>query len=223
MHVAAFSVLFGAVGPGHYQLGTKIFGAGLGITAYIYGLRHAFDADHIAAIDNTTRKLRGEGRRPKSVGSWFAMGHSTIVAGAAALVAAGAHIVGALTSGTSTANQTLGIIGTGVGGSFLYIIAILNLVALTGIVRVFRAMRGGELDEAQLETHLQNRGFMNRILGPLTRTITRPGQMYPVGILFGLGSTPRPRSPSWYWPAPAPPAGCPGTRSWSCPCCSPVA
>ena len=187
MHVVAFGVLFGAVGPGHYQLGTKIFGVGLGITAYTYGLRHAFDADHIAAIDNTTRKLRGEGRRPKSVGFWFAMGHSTIVAGMAALVAAGAHIVGALTSGSSTANQTLGIIGTGVGGSFLYIIAILNLVALIGIVRVFRAMRGGELDEAQLETHLQNRGFMNRILGRLTRTITRPGQMYPVGILFGLG------------------------------------
>jgi len=187
MHVVAFGVLFGAVGPGHYQLGTKIFGVGLGITAYTYGLRHAFDADHIAAIDNTTRKLRGEGRRPKSVGFWFAMGHSTIVAGMAALVAAGAHIVGALTSGSSTANQTLGIIGTGVGGSFLYVIAILNLVALTGIVRVFRAMRGGELDEARLETHLQNRGFMNRILGRLTRTITRPGQMYPVGVLFGLG------------------------------------
>ena len=187
MHVAAFSILLGAVGPGHYQLGTKIFGVGLGITAYAYGLRHAFDADHIAAIDNTTRKLRGEGRRPKSVGFWFAMGHSTIVAGMAALVAAGAHIVGALTSDSSTANQTLGIIGTGVGGSFLYLIAILNLVALTGIVRVFRAMRGGELDEARLETHLQSRGFMNRILGRLTRTITRPGQMYPVGILFGLG------------------------------------
>jgi len=187
LHAAAFGILLGLVGPGHYQLGTKIFGVGLGITAYTYGLRHAFDADHIAAIDNTTRKLRGEGRRPKSVGFWFAMGHATIVAGMAALVAAGAHIVGALTSGTSTANQTLGIIGTGVGGSFLYLIAILNLVALIGIVKVFRAMRGGELDEARLETHLQSRGFMNRILGRLTSTITRPGQMYPVGILFGLG------------------------------------
>jgi len=187
MHVAAFSILLGAVGPGHYKLGTKIFGVGLGVTAYTYGLRHAFDADHIAAIDNTTRKLRGEGRRPKSVGFWFAMGHATIVAGMAALVAAGAHIAGTLTSDRSTANQTLGIIGTGVGGSFLYLIAILNLVALAGIVRVFRAMRGGELDEAQLEHHLQNRGFMNRILGRLTRAITRPGQMYPVGVLFGLG------------------------------------
>ena len=223
MHVAAFGVLFGAVGPGHYQLGTKIFGVGLGITAYTYGLRHAFDADHIAAIDNTTRKLRGEGRRPKSVGFWFAMGHSTIVAGMAALVAAGAHIVGTLTSGTSTANQTLGIIGTGVGGSFLYIIAILNLVALIGIVRVFRAMRGGELDEAQLETHLQYRGLMNRILGRLTRTSPGRARCTRSVSCSASVSTPRPRSRSWCWPAPAPPAGCPGTRSWSCPCCSPAA
>ncbi|HEU5416178.1 MAG TPA: HoxN/HupN/NixA family nickel/cobalt transporter [Streptosporangiaceae bacterium] len=187
LHLVAFGILFGVVGPGHYRLGTKVFGVGLGITAYTYGLRHAFDADHIAAIDNTTRKLRGEGRRPKSVGFWFAMGHATIVAGMAALVAAGAHIVGDLTSGASTANQTLGLIGTGLTGAFLYVIAILNLFALAGIVRVFRSMRGGELDEARLEAHLQARGFMNRILGRLTKAITRPGQMYPVGILFGLG------------------------------------
>jgi high-affinity nickel-transport protein len=121
------------------------------------------------------------------VGFWFAMGHSSIVAILAALVAAGVHIVVTLTSDSSITNQTLGIISTAVSGSFLYIIAILNLVALAGIVRVFRAMRGGELDEAQLEHHLQSRGFMNRILGRLTRTITRPGQMYPVGILFGRG------------------------------------
>jgi high-affinity nickel-transport protein len=187
MHVVAFAVLFGVVGPAHYKLGTKVFGVGLGITAYTYGLRHAFDADHIAAIDNTTRKLRGDGSRPKSVGFWFAMGHSTIVAGMAALVATGAHIVGALTTDGSTTNQTLGLIGTSVSGGFLYIIAILNLFALVGIIRVFRAMRSGELDEEKLEAHLQARGFMNRILGRLTKTITRPGQMYPVGVLFGLG------------------------------------
>ena len=121
------------------------------------------------------------------MGFWFAMGHSSIVAVLAALVAAGVHIVVTLTSDSSITNQTLGIISTAVSGSFLYIIAILNLVALAGIVRVFRAMQGGELDEAQLEHHLQSRGFMNRILGRLTRTITWPGQMYPVGILFGLG------------------------------------
>lgn len=186
-HAAAFGVLFGAIGPAHFTLGAKVFGVGLGITAYTYGLRHAFDADHIAAIDNTTRKLRGDGKRPKSVGFWFAMGHSTIVAGMAALAAADAHIVGDLTSDTSTANQALGVISTCVSGGFLYLIAILNLAALAGIVRVFRAMRSGQLDEARLEEHLASRGFMNRILGRLTKAITRPGQMYPVGMLFGLG------------------------------------
>jgi high-affinity nickel-transport protein len=187
MHVVAFVILFGVVGPAHYKLGTKVFGVGLGVTAYTYGLRHAFDADHIAAIDNTTRKLRGEGKRPKSVGFWFAMGHSSMVAGMAALVAAGAHIVGTLTNDGSRTSKTLGIVSTGSSGGFLYLIGALNLVALVGIVRVFRAMRSGELDEAQLEAHLQARGFLNRILGRLTRAINRPGQMYPVGVLFGIG------------------------------------
>ncbi len=187
VHVVAFGLLFGVIGPAHYKLGTSVFGVGLGITAYTYGLRHAFDADHIAAIDNTTRKLRGDGKRPKSVGFWFAMGHSTIVAGLAALVAAGAHIVGTLTSDSSATSHTLGIISTGASGGFLYVIAILNLAALAGIVRVFRAMRRGEFDEELLEVHLASRGFMNRILGRLTKAITRPGQMYPVGVLFGLG------------------------------------
>ena len=187
MHVVAFTVLFAVIGPAHYKLGTKVFGVGLGITAYTYGLRHAFDADHIAAIDNTTRKLRGDGGRPKSVGFWFAMGHSTMVAGMAAMVAAGAHIVTSLTSDRSRTNQTLGLISTGVGGTFLYLIAAINLVALIGIVRVFRAMRTGELDESGLEAHLQSRGVLNRVLGRLTRAITRPGQMYGVGVLFGLG------------------------------------
>ena len=187
MHVLAFGILLGVVGPAHYKLGTKVFGVGLGITAYTYGLRHAFDADHIAAIDNTTRKLRGDDKRPKSVGFWFAMGHSSVVAGMAALVATGAHVVNTLTDDTNRTSQTLGLISTGVSGGFLYVIAILNLFALTGIVRVFRAMRSGELDEGKLEEHLQARGFMNRLLGGLTRTITRPGQMYPIGLLFGLG------------------------------------
>ena len=187
MHAVAFGILFGIVGPAHYQLGTKVFGVGLGITAYTYGLRHAFDADHIAAIDNTTRKLRGDDKRPKTVGFWFAVGHSSVVAGMAALVAAGAHVVDTLTDDKNGTSQTLGLVSTGVSGGFLYVIAILNLFALVGIVRVFRAMRGGELDEDTLEQHLQSRGFMNRLLGGLTRAITRPGQMYVVGLLFGLG------------------------------------
>jgi high-affinity nickel-transport protein len=187
LHVVAFGLLLGVIGPAHVRLGTQAFSVGLGITAYTYGLRHAFDADHIAAIDNTTRKLRGDGKRPKSVGFWFAMGHSSVVAGMAALVAAGAHAVGGLTSDGTTARTTLGLIGTGVSGGFLYLIAALNLVALIGIVRVFRAMRSGELDEQKLEEHLRSRGFLARILGRLTRTITRPGQMYFMGLLFGLG------------------------------------
>ncbi|AGL17059.1 HoxN/HupN/NixA family nickel/cobalt transporter [Actinoplanes sp. N902-109] len=187
LHVVAFGLLFGLVAPAGLQVGTEAFGVGLGITAYTYGLRHAFDADHIAAIDNTTRKLRGDGRRPKSVGFWFAMGHASVVAVLAALVAAGAHAVGELTDDGTTLNHTMGLISTGVSGSFLYVIAALNLVALAGIVRVFRAMRSGELDEHKLEQHLQARGLLARVLGRLTRTITRPGQMYVVGLLFGLG------------------------------------
>ncbi len=187
MHVVGFFVLFAIVGPADYRLGTKVFGVGLGITAYTYGLRHAFDADHIAAIDNTTRKLRADGGRPKSVGFWFAMGHSTLVAVLAALVAAGTKIATALTSDGSNAKLTLGLIGTSVSGIFLYLIAALNLAALIGIVKVFRAMRRGVLDEAKLEHHLQSRGFLNRILGRLTRAITKPWQMYPIGLLFGLG------------------------------------
>ena len=187
MHAVAFGILFGIVGPAHYQLGTKVFGVGLGITAYTYGLRHAFDADHIAAIDNTTRKLRGDDKRPKSVGFWFAMGHSSVVAGMAALVATGAHVVNTLTDDSNGTSKTLGLVSTGASGGFLYVIAILNLFALLGILRVFRAMRSGELDEEKLEQHLQSRGFMNRLLGGLTKAITRPGQMFPVGLLFGLG------------------------------------
>jgi nickel/cobalt transporter (NiCoT) family protein len=187
LHVVAFGLLFLVVAPGRLRLGTEAFGVGLGITAYTYGLRHAFDADHIAAIDNTTRKLRGDGKRPKSVGFWFAMGHSSTVAGMAALVAAGAHAVGALATDGTAMNRTLGLIGTGVSGGFLYLIAAMNLVALVGIVRVFRAMRSGELDEQKLEHHLQARGLLARVLGRLTRTITRPGQMYFAGLLFGAG------------------------------------
>jgi len=187
LHVVAFAILLGVVGPAHYKLGTKVFGVGLGITAYTYGLRHAFDADHIAAIDNVTRKLRGDGRRPKSVGFWFAMGHSSVVAGMAALVAGGAHVVTDLTSDGSTTSQTLGLISTSVSGAFLYIVAFLNLFALLGIYRVFQRMREGGYDEAELEHHLASRGLMARILGRLTRTVTRPGQMFPVGLIFGLG------------------------------------
>ncbi|NVK76990.1 HoxN/HupN/NixA family nickel/cobalt transporter [Streptomyces morookaense] len=187
LHVAAFGVLFLLVAPHHYTVDSKVFGVGLGITAYTLGMRHAFDADHIAAIDNTTRKLMADGKRPVSVGFWFALGHSSVVVVLAALVSGGTHLAGTLMNESSTTHQTLGVIGTSISGGFLYLIAALNLIALAGILRIFRAMREGRYDEAELEQQLDSRGFMNRILGRFTRSITRPGQMFPLGFLFGLG------------------------------------
>ncbi|MEV5440144.1 HoxN/HupN/NixA family nickel/cobalt transporter [Streptomyces sp. NPDC052682] len=187
LHVVAFGVLFLLVVPGHYEVGDKAFGIGLGITAYTLGMRHAFDADHIAAIDNTTRKLMADGKRPVSVGFWFALGHSSVVVVLALLIAGGTQLAGRVMDEDSRTHQVLGVLGTTVSGSFLYLIAALNLVALVGILKVFRAMRAGAYDERELEAHLDARGFMNRILGRLTRSISRPGQMFPLGFLFGLG------------------------------------
>jgi high-affinity nickel-transport protein len=187
MHLVGFGVLFGLVGPAHYSLGSQVFGVGLGLTAYTYGMRHAFDADHIAAIDNTTRKLRGDGRRPKSVGFWFAMGHSAMVFVLAGLVMVGAHAVSVLSSDDSRTHRTLGLVGTLSSGLFLYLIAFLNLAALTGIWRVWRGLRRGDFDESELEAHLESRGLLARLLGGLTRLIHRPVQMFTVGLLFGIG------------------------------------
>ena len=188
MHVAAFGILAALVAPHHYTVGKQAFGLGLGITAYTLGMRHAFDADHIAAIDNTTRKLMADGGRPVSVGFWFALGHSTIVMVLAAGIAAGARrATGALTDDGSSAHGALEVVSTSASGGFLYLIGILNLVALIGIVKVYKAMRAGRYDEAALTEQLDKRGFLNRILGRLTKSVSRPGQMYPVGLLFGVG------------------------------------
>jgi high-affinity nickel-transport protein len=171
-----------------HTLGTKTFGLGVGVSAYTLGMRHAFDADHIAAIDNTTRKLISEEKRPLSVGFWFSLGHSTVVFVLAFLLSLGIKsLVGPVTEDNSGLHQVTGLIGTSVSGGFLILIAGINIVILLGILKVFRAMRRGEYDEATLEEHLNNRGLMNRILRPVTRSITRPGQMYLVGVLFGLG------------------------------------
>jgi high-affinity nickel-transport protein len=187
LHVAAWGILVLLVLPHHYAIGKQVFGIGLGVTAYTLGLRHAFDADHIAAIDNTTRKLMADGKRPVSVGFWFALGHSTVVLVLAALISVGAHAVTTLTSDSSGTHQALGVVSTGVSGVFLYLIAVLNLVVMIGIVRIWRAMRHGEFDQSDLEARLDSRGFFNRFLGRLTRAISHPAQMYPVGLLFGLG------------------------------------
>jgi high-affinity nickel-transport protein len=187
LHLVAFGILAALVVPNHYRVGTQVFGLGLGVTAYTLGMRHAFDADHIAAIDNTTRKLMADGKRPISVGFWFALGHSTVIVLLAGGIAAGARLATHLTNGDSSARQDLGVVSTLASGGFLYLIAALNLVSLLGIWRVFRAMRAGQFDERRLQQHLDRRGFMSRILGRLTRSISRPAQMYPVGLLFGIG------------------------------------
>ena len=189
LHVVGFLALIELVAPKRYSLGgAGVFTIGIGVTAYTLGLRHAFDADHISAIDNTTRKLMSEGKRPLSVGFWFSLGHSTIVFLLAFLLAIGVRsLSGPLKHENSSLHQVTNYLGTGISGAFLYLIAALNVVILVGIIKVFREMRGGQYDEERLEDHLQKRGFMNRLFGGLVKTVAKPQQMYPVGVLFGLG------------------------------------
>jgi nickel/cobalt transporter (NiCoT) family protein len=159
--------------------------AGLGVLAYTFGLRHAFDADHIAAIDNTTRKLLHERQRPLGVGFFFSLGHSTIVFGLATGLAVGTQTVHAQ---LPALQQYGSVVGTSVSGTFLWAIGILNLVVLVDIVRLFLDLRHGSYDEERLERRLLERGFVNRfVLGRLAHRITKSWQMYPLGVLFGLG------------------------------------
>ncbi|MDQ6834562.1 MAG: HoxN/HupN/NixA family nickel/cobalt transporter [Actinomycetota bacterium] len=189
LHVVGFVTLFALVAPSHYSLGASgTFTVGIGLTAYTLGMRHAFDADHISAIDNTTRKLMSEGKRPLSVGFWFSLGHSTVVFALAFLISVGVRSLdGPVKNDTSSLHQVTGWIGTGVSGTFLYIIAALNVVILVGIIKVFREMKTGRYDEQALEEQLNSRGLMNRVFGRLTKAVTQPKQMYPIGVLFGLG------------------------------------
>jgi nickel/cobalt transporter (NiCoT) family protein len=157
-------------------------------------MRHAFDADHIAAVDNTTRKLiadrtrEGGDRQPLSVGFWFSLGHSTIVFGLSLLLALGIKALASpVENDGSTLHSVTGVIGASVSGVFLLVLGILNLAVLVGILEVFREMRSGRYDEAELEDHLAKRGFMNRFLGGLTKSVRKPWHIYPVGVLFGLG------------------------------------
>ena len=188
LHIVGWGLLIGVVAPHDYHVGAQVLGVGLGITAYTLGMRHAIDADHIAAIDNTTRKLMADGQRPVSVGFWFSLGHSSVVFVMVMGIALG---VRALSTGISEHNSALqdttGVWGTSVSGVFLVLIGLLNLAALIGILKVFGAMRRGHYDEAALERQLDARGFLNRILGRVNKLVRRPWQMYPVGFLFGLG------------------------------------
>jgi high-affinity nickel-transport protein len=182
-------VLLAVVVPQQLPLeGTATFGVGIGVTAYLLGVRHAFDADHIAAIDNTTRKLVSEGQRARGVGFWFSLGHSSVVFLLALLLALGVRtLVGQLGDDSSSVKATLGVVGTLVGGGFLVLIGLLNLQALVGIGRVFSRMRTEPLDDEALERHLASRGLMARLLGRVMRAVTKPWHMYGVGFVFGIG------------------------------------
>jgi len=184
LHIVGFGVFIAFVVPSHYK------GLGIGVAglAYSLGLRHAFDADHISAIDNTTRKLMNEGKRPLSIGYWFSLGHSTIVVAiGVGIVVAEKAVYGAVSNRNSSLEQFGGIFGTVVSATFLYLIALLNIVILAGIFRVFRAMRQGTYDEAELERQLNNRGLMSRFFGRWMKTIDKEWKIYPVGMVFGMG------------------------------------
>jgi high-affinity nickel-transport protein len=175
LHVAGWGLLLAAAAGRPTILA-------LGGLAYTFGLRHAFDADHIAAIDNTTRKLLQDGGKPVGVGFFFSLGHSTVVF----LVAAALGLtVKWFLDGQMRA--TGGLLGTIVSGGFLLLIGLFNLVILVGIISVYRKLRSGQYDEQSLELDLTAGGLMSRIFGRLFRVIRHSWQMYPIGFLFGLG------------------------------------
>jgi len=189
MHLVGFGVFIAFVVPSHY----KGLGFGVAVTAYTLGLRHAFDADHISAIDNTTRKVMNERQgtdnpRPFSFGFFFSLGHSTIVVAIGiGIIIAEKTVYGQVSNNSSGLEHFGGLFGTVVSASFLFLIAMLNLVILAGIVKVWQAMKRGEYNEEELEGHLENRGFFYRFFGRWMKAITKEWQMYPVGVVFGMG------------------------------------
>ena len=188
LHVSGAFLMWKAT-TGIYVLADgTLFGWGTAVLAYTLGMRHAFDADHISAIDNTTRKLMSEGQRPLATGFFFSLGHSSVVAALAILLTFGIKAVGSqLKDEDSALNHYTGIIGLTVSGTFLMLIAILNLIVLVSIVGVFFKMRKGLYNEEELEKHLNSRGLLMRFFGPIARRIDKSWKMYPLGILFGLG------------------------------------
>ena len=158
---------------------------GLGLAAYMFGLRHAFDADHIAAVDDTVRFLLQKGKKPLGVGFFFSLGHSTIVL----LLAIGISVAAAAVKQGLPEMQHIGsLIGASVSGVFLWIIGVLNLLVLLDILKVWQQARTRAHDHAHLDQLLQQRGLLNRLFGGrLQKAINHSWQMYPLGLLFGLG------------------------------------
>jgi high-affinity nickel-transport protein len=158
---------------------------GTAVLAYSLGLRHAIDADHIAAIDNVTRKLMQDGQRPVAVGFFFALGHSTVVVVASIAVALAAS---ALTDQLAPYREIGGILGTSASALFLFVIAVANLIVLRGVYRAFRLVeRGGHVTEEELDALQQQRGWLARLFKPLFRFVSKSWHLYPIGLLFALG------------------------------------
>ena len=188
LNLLGWGIFAVAIQPHHFRYAGLGIGLGVALTAWTLGARHAFDADHISAIDNTTRKLMTDGKRPLGTGFFFALGHSTIIVVVGiGLGFAAKAVFGAVVDPSSGYETIGGVVGTSMAAGFLYLIAALNVVILAGILRVFRSMRRGSYDEAELERQLQNRGLMYRFFGRWMRTISREWQMYPVGVVFGMG------------------------------------
>lgn len=158
--------------------------AGLGVICYILGLRHGFDADHIAAIDNTTRKLLNDGKRPLTVGTWFSLGHSTVVCG---LIVGLVAVYDFVASHVSAFEGIGNIVGTLVSGIFLFLIGLVNLIIVAGVYAMFQAAQRGRMSEAEYENQLNKRGLLYRYFYRLFRIVNEPWQIYPIGVLFGLG------------------------------------
>ena len=158
---------------------------GTAFLAYTFGLRHAVDADHIAAIDNVTRKLMQEGKKPVSVGLFFSLGHSSVVVLASAVIAL---TTGALQGRFEAFKEVGGTIGTLVSALFLFLVAGINLVILRSVYQTFQEVRrGGAFVEEDLNHLLNQRGFLGRFFRPMFRLVTRSWHMFPLGLLFGLG------------------------------------
>ena len=194
INAAGWGIFVLYVMPHHFSYkgegGSAGLGVGIGvaITAWFLGFRHAFDADHISCIDNTTRKLMADGKRPLGSGFFFSFGHSSvIVAVGVGIVFAARAVFGAVVNPDSAYETAGGAIGTSLSAGFLYLIAMLNLIVLVGIFRVFRDMRKGTYNEAELEAQLQARGLMYRFFGRLMRSINHTWQLYFVGLVFGIG------------------------------------
>ncbi|MET0715149.1 MAG: HoxN/HupN/NixA family nickel/cobalt transporter, partial [Mycetocola sp.] len=183
LHAMGFALLLTA--PAAATGSAAALSVGVGVTAYTLGMRHAFDADHIAAIDNTTRKLMSDGRTPISVGFWFSLGHSTVVLALVILLALGVSaLAGPLGDEDSSLQQVTGIVGTTVSGLFLYAIATINIVLFVSTWRAYRRVQAGAVG-AQPDAVAH--GPMTKVFSGLMRAIKAPWQMYPLGVLFGFG------------------------------------